>query len=101
MIRADTVFHHFRYNFFYRITIKNRNVRIKNLLPCIFRKPCPSKVRPKGEGVTHQASRTVKPNTPPPKETLAYCRAMEHLKPVGQSESGHERTVWSLSCLKR
>lgn len=30
-----------------------------------------------------------------------YFRAMEHLKPVGQSESGHERTVWSLSCLKR
>lgn len=80
---------------------RNRSVRTKNFLPCIFKKFCSSKVRPKAGDVTYCVSCPLKSNTPPPKEKFASFHAMEHLRPVGQSDSGHGCTIWSLSCLKR
>lgn len=74
---------------------------IYKFFQCLFRKLCFSKVRQRVEDVRHWASCALKPNTSPSEKSFAYFCAMEHLKPVGHSESGHECTVWSLSCLKQ
>lgn len=77
----------------------NRSVGIKTIPPVCFQETAVRGAgRPEAEGAPHQVSCAFQR---PPEERLASSHAVEHPKPVEQSESGHERTVWSLSCLKQ